>query len=124
VSRVLVPAAELPGFPQATTLSLEPVEGAWGLHTLLSAQVPELRLFVLEAAVHLPEYAPEFTSEQLALVGNPAEDARTVLVVVNTAGGEASANLLAPLLLNSETGSCAQVILESQDWPLRHVLPL
>lgn len=124
MSRVLVPAAELPGFPQATTLSLEPVAGAWGLHTLLSAQVPELRLFVLEAAVHLPEYAPEFTGEQLALVGNPAEDARTVLVVVNTAGGEASANLLAPLLLNSETGSCAQVILESQDWPLRHVLPL
>ncbi|WP_430517273.1 flagellar assembly protein FliW [Glutamicibacter creatinolyticus] len=124
MSRVLLPVAQMPGFPQVQILNLEPVEGAWGLYTLLSPQVPELRLFVLDCAVHLPQYTPRFSSEQLALVGDPAQGERTVLAVVNTAGGEPTVNLLAPLLVNSETGSCAQLILDSQGWPLRHVLQL
>lgn len=122
MSRVLVPAAPLLGFPEATTLSLEPVEGAIGLYSLASAQVSALRMFVLDAAVHLTDYKPVFTNEQCALVGNPDTGDRSVLVIVNTTDGQATANLLAPLLLNATTGSCAQVILEGQDWPLRHVL--
>ena len=64
MSRVLVPAAALPGFPEATTLSLEPVEGALGLYSLASPQAAGLRLFVLDAALHLTDYKPVFTNEQ------------------------------------------------------------
>lgn len=123
MSRALIPAAPLPGFPGATTLSLEPVEGAIGLYSLVSAQVAELRLFALDAAIHLADYKPVFTNEQVALVGNPEAGNSSVLVIVNTADRETTVNLLAPLLLNAGTGSCAQVILEGQDWPLRASLP-
>ena len=124
MSRVLVPAAALPGFPEATTLSLEPVEGALGLYALASPQAAGLRLFVLDAALHLTEYKPVFTNEQMALVGNPEPGSRGVLVIVNTSDHQASVNLLAPLVFNADTGSCAQVILEGQDWPIRSALPL
>jgi flagellar assembly factor FliW len=124
MSRVLVPAAALPGFPEATTLSLEPVEGALGLYALASPQAAGLRLFVLDAALHLADYKPVFTNEQMALVGDPGPGSRGILVIVNTSDHQASVNLLAPLVFNADTGSCAQVILEGQDWPIRSALPL
>ena len=124
MSRVLVPAAALPGFPEATTLSLEPVEGTLGLYALASPQAAGLRLFVLDAVMHLADYKPVFTNEQMALVGDPGPGSRGILVVVNTSDRQASVNLLAPLVFNSDTGSCAQVILEGQDWPIRSALPL
>jgi len=124
MSRVLVPATPLPGFPEATTLSLEPVEGAMGLYSLASPQAAGLRLFVLDAGLHLADYKPVFTNEQMALLGDPEPGSRGVLVIVNTSDSQASVNLLAPLVFNSDTGTCAQIILESQDWPIRSALPL
>ncbi|WP_083410932.1 flagellar assembly protein FliW [Arthrobacter sp. UCD-GKA] len=124
MSRVLVPAAALPGFPEATTLSLEPVDGALGLYSLASPQAAGLRLFVLDASLHLADYKPVFTNEQMALLGEPEPASRCVLVVVNTSDSQASVNLLAPLVFNTDTGACAQLILEGQDWPIRSALPL
>ncbi|MFF5791568.1 flagellar assembly protein FliW [Paeniglutamicibacter sp. NPDC012692] len=123
MSRALVPVVPLPGFPTATTLSLDAVEGAIGLYSLVSAQAPELRFFVLDAAIHLADYDPVFTNEQMALVGDPAPGDNSVLVIVNTTDSQPTVNLLAPLLVNAGTGYCAQVILEGQEWPLRHLLP-
>lgn len=122
MSRMLIPSSALPGFPQAETLELAAVEGAPGLFTVSSPEAPTLRWFVLEAALHLPHYTPQFTEEQLAAIGRPDPEARRVLTVVNTASQRPSANLFAPLLVNDDTGQCAQVLLESQDWPLRHEL--
>ncbi|PQZ96052.1 flagellar assembly protein FliW [Arthrobacter sp. MYb227] len=123
MSRVLVPQAPLLGFPTAVTLSLDPVEGAVGLYSLSSVQVAELRLFVLDAAIHFPDYCPVFTHNQLLLLGTPDESNQSVFVIVNTANNQTTVNLLAPILVNAGTGSCAQVILDGQDWPLRHILP-
>lgn len=124
MSRVLVPQVPLLGFPTAITLSLDAVEGAVGLYSLVSAQAAELRLFVLDAAIHLPEYSPAFTRDQLALLESPEDTNQSVLVIVNTANNQTTVNLFAPILVNTGTGACTQVILDGQDWPLRHVLPL
>ncbi|MFL4473893.1 flagellar assembly protein FliW [Paeniglutamicibacter sp. MACA_103] len=123
MSRVLVPAAAVPGFPEATTLLLDPVEGALGLYALGSPQAAGLRLFVLDAALHLADYKPVFTNEQMALVGDPEPGSRGVLVIVNTSDHHATVNLFAPLVFNADTGSCAQLILEGQEWPIRWALP-
>lgn len=124
MSRVLVPAVPLPGFHQATTLCLEAVEGAVGLYSLSSPQAAGLRLYALDAALHLADYQPVFTNEQLALLGEPEPDARVILVIVNTSDQQASVNLLAPVIFNAHTGVCAQLILEGQDLPIRSVLAL
>ncbi len=81
-----------------------------------------MRWFILETAVHLPHYTPQFSDDHPAAGGRPAENAQLVLAVVNTADQRPSANLFEPLLVNDDTGQCAQVLLESQDWPLSHDL--
>lgn len=114
--------APLPGLNDLIDFTLEPVQDAVGLYSLDSATSPDIRFFVLDAATHLPSYTPSFSDEQLALVGFTTEQQPSVLTLVNTSDDEATVNLLAPLLVNRETGACAQVILEGQDWPLRSQL--
>jgi len=88
-----------------------------GLHALRGPG--EVRLFVLDAAVHLPEYSPELTDEQAGSLG--LEDASDALLLVVATPGETgtTVNLLAPVVVHRGTGRAAQVILEGQDQPLR-----
>lgn len=79
----------------------------------------EVRLFVLDASVHLPDYAPELTDAQAATLGI-TEAADALLLVVATPGDDGTTvNLLAPIVAHGATGRAAQVILEGQDHPLR-----
>lgn len=115
-------AAPLPGLTELRDFTLEPVDGAVGLYSLEASASPEIRFFMLDAATHLPAYTPRFSREQLSLIGDPDERELSVLAMVNTSHQEATVNLLAPVLVNTTTSACAQVILEGQDWPLRSPL--
>ena len=42
-----------------------------------------------------------------------------VLVVTNPGETGTTVNLMAPIVVNADTGRCAQIILDGQDWPLR-----
>ena len=78
-----------------------------------------IRLFVLDAAIYLPDYSPEISDEHcLAIDLHTAEDA-LVLVVANPGETGTRMNLLAPIVVNVHTGACARVILDDQDWPLQ-----
>ncbi|MGO4296673.1 flagellar assembly protein FliW [Glutamicibacter sp. MCAF14] len=123
MSQVLIPAAALPGFPEASALDLKQVEGAAGLFSVTSQQMPQLRWFVLDTSMHVPHYAPSFSAEQLGLIGNPDPRALAVLAVVTTARRQPSVNLYAPLIVNMSSGQCLQALLDTQDWPLRYDLP-
>lgn len=93
-----------------------------GLFALRGAD--DVRLFVLDASVHLPDYAPELTDAQAAALGitDPAD---ALLLVVATPGDDGTTvNLLAPIVAHVATGRAAQVILEGQDHPLRAALAL
>lgn len=107
------------GLAPLTRFTLNGVEGADGLYSLRSVDNTAIRLFVLDAAVYLPDYSPELSDEQcLAIDLHAAQDAM-VLVVANPGADGTSMNLLAPIVVNVKTGACAQVILEGQDWPLQ-----
>lgn len=88
-----------------------------GLHALRGGD--DVRLFVLDAAVHLPDYSPELTDQQAATLG--LTDAADALLLVVATPGETgtTVNLLAPIVVDRRTGRAAQVILEGQDQPLR-----
>jgi flagellar assembly factor FliW len=111
-----------PGFAPEVNFLLSAVDGADGLYSLKSEQSGDaegLRLFVLDAAVYLPGYQPEISEDQrLQLDLADAGEAR-VLVVANSTEAGTTVNLLAPIVLNTRTLSCAQVILDEQDWPVR-----
>ena len=107
------------GLSPAPRFTLTAVEDAVGLFTLVG---DDARLFLLDAAVHLPDYTPELTDEQAAGLGltDPAD--AMLLVVANPGGSGDSGttvNLLAPIVVNTRTAVGAQLILEDQDLPLR-----
>ncbi|PYI66844.1 flagellar assembly protein FliW [Arthrobacter livingstonensis] len=103
-----------PGLEPRVEFTLAAIEGAAGLFSLTAADATA-RLFVLDAATHLPDYTPRPAPSDVERIGT---DAPTVLVVVNP-GTQSTVNLAAPILLNAESGACVQVILEGTAWPLR-----
>lgn len=113
--------AGLPGFPGAQRFALVrwgPADSPFSL--LRSLDDPELEFVVVPPGVFFPGYAPDLddaTAEDLGLTD--ADDAVVlVLVTVGEAAADATANLLAPIVVNRRTREAAQVVL-ADDLDLR-----
>ena len=115
-------AAPLPGLGEMTEFELYPVDGATGLFTLEPSGVPDLKMFVLDAGVYLPEYRPEITDDQAARIGAAGPDEVATFVIASHRDGVTTVNLLAPIVVNNITDMCAQVILEGQGYDVKSVL--
>ena len=108
-----------PGLEPGTEFTLAALADTPGLFSLTSNS-SAARLFVLEAALYLPDYTPRLPAAELDAIGT-AREAAMVLVVANP-GATTTVNLSAPIVVNAATGVCAQLILEDSRWPLRHAL--
>lgn len=108
-----------PGLSPLVAFDLEPVAEADGLYTLRALEAPQVRLFVIDAPLYLPDYHPEVTVQQLESIGASETSQVRVLVVTTLADEGPSANLMAPILMHATSGDATQVILEGDDWPLR-----
>lgn len=119
-----IPVIELvhpmPGFPEHRRFALVELDEDGVLCSLRSLDDPDLRFLVASPVPFFPDYAPEVGDEVVADL--EIDDASQVLVLlVLTAGatlGETTANLLAPVLVNTVTRRAAQVILNDPDLPL------
>ncbi|MBN9239731.1 MAG: hypothetical protein BGO97_08530 [Micrococcales bacterium 70-64] len=107
-----------PGLSPLTEFGLEPVEEADGLYSLRSLDAPDIRLFVIDAPVYLPDYNPEVSAQQLESIGASGSDDVRVLVVTTIGDDGPSANLMAPILMHATSGEATQLIL-GDEWPLR-----
>jgi len=110
--------AGLPGFPDAHRFLLV----AWGdehspFGLLRCLDVDALEFLVAAPVVLFPDYAPELDdgcADALALTC--AEDALILVIVTVTDRAEdATANLLAPIIVNVHTNVAAQVVLPNAD---------
>lgn len=119
MSAALVFATSPHGLAPHTEFALHEVEGADGLFALQAVGHDAIRLFVLDASVYLPDYAPVISDEDCARLDVHAASDALVLVVANPAHDGTTMNLLAPIVVNSSTGASAQIILDGQDFPLR-----
>jgi flagellar assembly factor FliW len=99
--------------------TLDDIEGAEGLYALRAKADTNRRLFVLDAAVHLPDYTPVLSDEQCKALDVSTPENVLLLVIVNPSETGTTVNLMAPIVVNATTGVCAQLILDDQDWPLR-----
>jgi flagellar assembly factor FliW len=108
-----------PGLSPLVEFDLEPVADAAGLYTLRALAAPDVRLFVIDAPVYLPDYNPQVTMQQLQSIGATETSEVRVLVVTTIADGGPSANLMAPILMHATSGDATQVILDGDQWPLR-----
>jgi flagellar assembly factor FliW len=68
--------------------------------------------------IYLPDYRPRLSDELLEAIGVRPEEEPQVLVVARPGDTATTVNLLAPVLLNRDTGRCSQVILSDQNWPV------
>ena len=113
-------AQPLPGFPEHRRYALVQVDDEGLLCELVSLEDPELRFLVATPVPFFPDYAPEVGDEVVELLGI-TDVAEVVLLVVLTAGAslsETTANLLAPVLVNTRTHRAAQVILDDSELPV------
>ena len=119
------PAIELvdamPGFAHLHRFALVRLDELGMLFALRSLEQPEVRFLVVPPAPFYPDYEPELDDDvvdRLGLTG--AQDALVLLVVTPGERPEdATANLLAPLVVNARTAAAAQVVLRDPDLPLR-----
>jgi flagellar assembly factor FliW len=113
--------APMPGFPTDVRFMLVRVDESGLLYALTSVDSPGLRFLVAPPAPFFPEYAPEVDDETIAALGTLDAANLLVLLVVTTAesAGEATANLMAPIVLDQESRRAVQLVLSGSGHPVR-----
>ena len=112
--------APMPGFPGHQRFALVRLDDAGVLCSLQSVEDPGLRFLVVPPEVFFPDYAPVIDDATVASLGITSAEDAMVLLVVNPgdASGDATANLLAPVVVNLTTRRGCQVVLD-EDLPIR-----
>ncbi|MBO9521596.1 MAG: flagellar assembly protein FliW [Nocardioidaceae bacterium] len=110
----------MPGFPDCRSFALVRLDDDGVLCELRSLERPEVRFLVVPPAPFFPDYAPEVSDEVVAELEIGSADDVVVLLVLNAGGSleDTTANLLAPVLVNTATRRAGQVILEDATLPL------
>jgi flagellar assembly factor FliW len=118
---VLEFAIPMPGFPDERRFVLVRVDDAGMLFALTSVEVEGLRFLVVPPAPFFPDYAPEVDDEALAALGTADPDDLLVLVVINPGETptDATANLMAPIVLSQRTRRAVQLVLSGTGLPVR-----
>jgi flagellar assembly factor FliW len=109
------------GFPQHNRFGLARLDEAGAVCDLRSLDDPELRFVVVPPGLFFADYAPEISATTAEQLGARSTDDLLALVVVTLGEGleGATANLLAPVLLNPHERLAAQVVLDDTNLPLR-----
>lgn len=114
--------AGLFGFPGARRFHLVDIPGAEGvLRQLVAVDSEGLAFTVAYPFAFFPEYAPEIPVGELAEIGAESPDAVLLMAILNVPDKlqEATANLKAPVVMNTQTRQARQVILQDDRHPTR-----
>ena len=116
--------APMLGLENVHDFTLRSVEGAAGLYALEGGSPGPVRLFLADAAVFVPGYAPPVPAAALEALALEPGAAPQVLVVLNHSPQATTVNLMAPIVLNTATRRCSQLVLDGREYPLRADLSL
>jgi flagellar assembly factor FliW len=104
----------MPGFPDRRRFALVSLDEDGVLCALRSLEDPELRFLVVPPAPFFPDYAPvvdDGVVDELQIVSSG--DTLVLLVLrAGTSLADTTANLLAPVVVNTRTRRATQVILD------------
>ncbi len=110
----------LPGMPGRADFRLDAIDDLGFVFALRSEDEAPVRLFTMSPTAYFPGYAPELSAEVRDALGLTDDKAPVLLAVVHPGGDEpTTVNLLAPIVVNAESGSALQVVLDGDEWPLR-----
>jgi flagellar assembly factor FliW len=113
--------APFPGFPGQSRVARGCRDESGVLYELRSLDDAGLRFLVVPPAPFFPEYAPELDDITAAALSLTDAEQALLLIVINPGADAAgtTANLLAPIVINTETRQAAQVVLAGADLPVR-----
>jgi len=116
----------MPGFPDHRRFVLTRIDGTDLLYALRAVDDAEIRFLVAPPAPFFPDYAPEIDDHSLALLQASDPAALLVLLVLSVQGAAdgATANLLAPIVVDQHSRRAAQVVLAGSDLSLRAPLAI
>lgn len=111
----------MPGFPGLTRFVVLRPDPESPFSYLQSTQKAELCLLVADPTQFFPNYRVEVRSKRLADldIGPDSQTAVAVVVRVPEDPSEATANLLAPIVINTDRKLARQVILEGSGYGVR-----
>ena len=118
--------APMPGFPEDRHFLLCQIdENSDVLYALKSMESPGLRFLVVPSAPFFPDYAPEIDDDTMLALDVTDPKNLLVLLVVSAPTEntkDATANLMAPIVLDQETRRAVQLILARSGLPVREHL--
>lgn len=114
----------VPGFPQLNRFALVQLDDDGVLCALRSLDEPDTRFLVVSAVSFFPDYAPVIDDATVAELGIETIEDVLVLLILSAGNSlaDTTANLLAPILINTRTLTGAQVILDDPALPLAEPL--
>jgi len=113
------------GFEDEKEFCILPFEGSQGsLLCFQSVQTPQLAFVAMNPFSLKPDYAPVLSADELReLEVERSEDlCFYALCVVRSPVADSTVNLRCPVAVNDRTGRAMQVILETEDYHMRHLL--
>ena len=113
--------APIMGFDQYKRFSLVALDEEGALFSMRSLDDPGFRLVVVAPGRFFPGYTPEIDDETVAALDLRDATEAAVLCVVNPGddAAAATANLLAPVVINHRSMRAAQTVLVGTDLPLK-----
>jgi len=114
-------ATPIPGFEDERDFTVSALDSHGVLYALRSAKTPGLRFVVASPGRFFPEYAPLLDASDVSALGVADGDEVMLLVIVTVTNGigDATANLLAPIVIAAERGTALQLVLADSELPLR-----
>ncbi|WP_308249390.1 flagellar assembly protein FliW [Nocardioides jiangsuensis] len=109
------------GFPEHRRFALARLDEEGTVCDLRSLEDTDLRFVVVPPSLFFDDYTPEVADTVAESLRAESGDDLVALVVVTLgeASGDATANLLAPVLVNPRHRLAAQVVLDDADLPVR-----
>jgi flagellar assembly factor FliW len=111
----------MPGFAGHQRFVLVQLDTEGMLYALTSLHDNKVRFLVMPPGPFFPDYSPEVPQDSVELLGI-TEAEQVLLLLVVTAGekaGDATVNLLAPILVDHSNRHALQVVLSGSDLPVR-----
>lgn len=110
------------GFPGLGRSCLLPHGGTAGLRWLQSLDDPTVAFLTVEPHLVFPDYEADVCEADVLALGirRPQDTALLVVLTLSEDGSDVTANLLAPIVINTKTREARQVVLEGDRYQTRH----
>lgn len=115
----------IPAFEEEHEFILLPYDDNSPYYYLQSAKRPELAFLLTEPFVFFPEYTIEIDDETVGELKINDQDNLETYVILTIPNGSVrymTANLLAPIILNSENMQAKQIIMDKSNYKTKHRL--